>query len=760
MLHHDQKRALPFGSPAPQIRMMIVSDRKREKTRGAIDERLVFAIGFVGILVLLACMVILVDRTVAAWTHSDLDRRARLLARALEGSAADDPAQLTRRLNGLTDDRVIGVVICRDADTLATSATLRGRLDCSSDASRAAMSDLSTSINTTVNEERLHLTAQQLDDRTTVVVAQDGGFSWSRRRGILTISLLGAAIALTALVPLLWYSRRASRHTIRESMLDLVEAATVGQAPSSRDVPSDLKPLLRELDEAVGRLRSERKARGELSGPDMLRQLVEERMPQTQLVVVANREPYIHSRDGDDIRVERPASGLVTGIEPLLKACGGVWIGHGGGSADRETSDSKGRLAVPPENPEYVLRRIWLTQREQEGYYYGFSNEGLWPLCHIAHTRPTFRNEDWIEYRKINERFARASVEEAGPKGLILAQDYHYALLPSFIREMAPDSVVSLFWHIPWPNYEVMGICPWTQELLAGMLGADIIGFHTRFHCLNFLDTAARTLECRVDLENMTVEYQGRSTVIKPYPISIDWPGRPATREQGRELRVKYGIPDDVHVIIGVDRADYTKGLIERVHAIEMLLDRHPELVEQFVFVQLAAPSRSHIKAYRDFVSTLESEATRINRKWGRDGWEPIRLSIRGYTPAEVRCHYAMADTALITPLHDGMNLVSKEYVANCTDGEGALVLSRFAGAAKELESALLVNPYDAVDVAEAVHHAITMNPAERRARMEAMRAAVEKNTIYDWSAALLTDMADVWERRHAGWRTEVEATS
>ena len=724
--------------------------------RGAIDERLVFVIGIASLAILIAALVVIVDRTVAGWTKSDLDRRARLLSRALMGTEALSRNELETRLNSLLDERVAALAVCRGTTTVATSVTLQGGIDCASPAALALRSSSDATSTVPLGGETMHVSARQMGAGTTLLVLQDADVLWMRRRGILIMAAIGGFIALSALSALLWYSRRASRATLRESMRGIVEATAGGNSPDAANLPRDLQPLLRELDEAVVRFRRERRERGELSGPDMLRQLVEERIPHTSLVVIANREPYVHSRDGDGIKVERPASGLVTGIEPLLRACGGVWIAHGGGSADRQTADAKGRLAVPPDDPDYVLRRIWLSQREQEGYYYGLSNEGLWPLCHIAHTRPTFRAEDWEQYRKINRRFAEAAVEEAGPKGLILAQDYHFALLPADIRELAPEAVVSLFWHIPWPNDEVIGICPWTRELLAGMLGADIVGFHTRYHCLNFLDTAARYLECRVDLEHMMVEYQGRSTLVRPYPISIDWPGKVVSRDEGRTLRATYGIADDIHVIIGVDRADYTKGLLERVHAIEMFLERHPEMAGRFVLIQLAAPSRSHIKAYRDFVSLLESEATRINRKWGREGWEPILLSIRGYTPEEVRRHYALSDSALITPLHDGMNLVAKEYVASCTDNEGALVLSQFAGAAKELESALLVNPYDAVDVAEGIYKAITMSTPERHARMEAMRAAVEKNTIYDWSAALLTDMAEVWDRRHAGWRSEV----
>lgn len=725
--------------------------------RGAIAERLVFGIGITAALVILASLVLLVDRSVTEWTQSDMERRAHLLARSLHDSGSLDATLLQQRLASLTDERIVGVAVCDGAATIAGTSTLSGIIECGSPYALLVQAQQDRSLTVRVRDSSYHLTSAPLPASRSLLVVQDPGIVWTRRRVILLIAAVGGALALISLVALLWYSRRASRATLRESMMGLVEAAAGGQRPESSEVPRDLQPLLRELDEAVGRMRRERRERGELTGPEKLRQLVDERIPHTKLVVVANREPYVHNHEQDTIRVERPASGLVTGIEPLLKACGGVWIAHGSGSADRETSDSKGRLAVPPENPEYVLHRIWLSQREQEGYYYGLANEGLWPLCHIAHTRPTFRKEDWDEYRKINRRFAEAAVEEAGPKGLILAQDYHFALFPAIVRELAPEAVVSLFWHIPWPNDEVVGICPWTRELLAGMLGADVLGFHTRYHCLNFLDTASRYLECRTDLEHMTIEYQGHTTLVRPYPISIDWPGRTASREEGAQMRRRYNIADDVHIVIGVDRADYTKGILERVHAIEMFLERHPEMAGRFVLIQLAAPSRSHIKAYRDFVSLLESEATRINRRWGSDGWEPIMLRIRSYSPAEVRCHYAMADSALITPLHDGMNLVAKEYVAACTDNEGALVLSQFAGAAKELESALIVNPYDAVDVADALYHAMTMTPAERRARMEAMRLAIEKNTIYDWSASLLTDMAELWDKRHSGWRAEVE---
>ncbi|HEY0788426.1 MAG TPA: trehalose-6-phosphate synthase, partial [Thermoanaerobaculia bacterium] len=520
----------------------------------------------------------------------------------------------------------------------------------------------------------------------------------------------------------------------------------------SAAVPAEITSLIRDLNESVARRRREIASREPVeSGPARLRRLVAEKMPHTQLVLIANREPYIHIRDGSRVTVSRPASGLVTGVEPLLRACGGVWIGHGSGNADREFADPSGRLGVPPEAPEYILRRVWLTRKEEEGYYYGFSNEGLWPLCHIAHARPVFRKDDWEAYQTVNRRFAAVAAEETDGAGLVLVQDYHFARVPAELRKLAPDSVISLFWHIPWPNEEVVGICPWTRELLDGMLGADVIGFHTRYHCLNFLETVARFLEARVDLETMSIEYGGHRTRVKPYPISVQWPYPAATAAQARELRAGMGL-DEKFVFLGIDRADYTKGLLERVWAVDALLDAHPELAGKIVYLQLAAPSRTHIKRYRDLISEIEEEVKAVNRKWASDGWQPIQFELRHGQGDEIPRLYAMADCALVTPLHDGMNLVAKEYVASRTTEDGALILSVFTGASKELEGALLVNPYDTAGMAAAMYRAIQMSAEETNARMRSMRAAVARNSIYDWSAALLADMAEIWKQKRRKW--------
>ncbi|HVS30507.1 MAG TPA: trehalose-6-phosphate synthase [Thermoanaerobaculia bacterium] len=489
-----------------------------------------------------------------------------------------------------------------------------------------------------------------------------------------------------------------------------------------------------------------RTIRPEVRAPSDVGRLIEAAggLGRAPLVVLANREPYVHERAGDgSITVRRPPGGLVTGIEPLLRACGGTWIAHGSGSADVETAAPDGTVAVPPGKPSYTLQRIFLSDREVDRYYSGFANEALWPLCHRAHVRPIFRYEDWSAYRDVNRRFADAAVA-AGPDSPILVQDYHFALVPQRIRERNSAAVVGLFWHIPWPEPEMFGICPWSRNLIEGLLGSDVIGFHTDDDGRCFLESASRLLGREVDWEERAVMHRGYRTLVRTYPISVEWPFPAAGRDEGVRLRRELGIDADIHVSVAVDRADYTKGLVERVLAVETLLDGAPHLARRYVLVQLAAPSRQRIGRYRHVMQELRDEVARVNQRFERGSWQPIVLRDQGASPAEVRRYYAMADSALVTPLHDGMNLVAKEYVASCTDDRGTLVLSRFAGAARELRDALIVNPYDVRDVAAAILRAVEMPVPERTLRMRSLRSAVARNTIYDWSANLLTDLRRV----------------
>ena len=476
--------------------------------------------------------------------------------------------------------------------------------------------------------------------------------------------------------------------------------------------------------------------------------LLRPRASKPPVVVIANREPYSHEMAADGrIVIERPASGVVTGIEPILRASGGTWIAYGGGSADYQVTDAAGRVSVPPGEPEYTLRRLRIDDAEYDRYYSGFANEALWPLCHMAYTQPSFRTADWQSYERVNALFARAAIEETASGGVLLVQDYHFALVPRMVRERSPRVVTSLFWHIPWPNADVIGILPWKERVLDGMLGADVAGFHTREHCLNFLQSVKRSLPCRVDLDRMTVWYRGHETKVRAYPISVEWPYPAASRHEGAALRESLGIGDGAHISIGVDRADYTKGLLERITGVELLLEQNPSLAGRFVMVQLASPTRTRIPKYQKLLEDVRDAARRVNERFGTESWMPIVLRVATFSPDEVRRYYAMADSAVVTPLHDGMNLVAKEYVASCADGNGALVLSVFAGAAQELRDALLVNPYDPQAIAGALALAMRMPLEEKRARMARMRQQIASHSIEDWADGLMGEMTVVRDR-------------
>jgi trehalose-6-phosphate synthase len=521
--------------------------------------------------------------------------------------------------------------------------------------------------------------------------------------------------------------------------------------PLTKEVKRMAKSIAeaRETAEEEARLRH---ASESVWTPARLKEQVCTLLQERPLFVISNREPYMHEKKGKNTECLVPASGLVTALEPVLKACGGTWIAHGSGDADREVVDAQGKIRVPPEEPQYVLKRVWLTKEEEKGYYYGFSNEGFWPLCHIAHTRPSFRVEDWEFYQAVNKKFAEATLEELeeAEESFVLIQDYHFALLPRFIKEKRPDARLALFWHIPWPNPESFSICPWQREILHGMLGADLIGFHTQFHCNNFLDTVDRTLESRINWERFAVERGGQTTLVKPFPISIAFssqssatlanePAKPSKESLLKDLGVKAK-----YFGVGVDRIDYTKGILERFKAIERFLEKYPAYQGEFTFVELGAPSRTHIKEYHDLISTVEMEADRINWRFKTKEWRPIVFWKKHHSHQEIKPFYETADLCLVTSLHDGMNLVAKEYIGVREDESGVLILSQFTGASKELRDALIVNPYDIEEMAEAIHVALEMSVAEQKARMKAMRETLRNRNIYYWAAHLITALAQV----------------
>jgi trehalose 6-phosphate synthase len=534
------------------------------------------------------------------------------------------------------------------------------------------------------------------------------------------------------------------------------------RSPATTATPADLRPELRpiarDLQVLVNDLENERRARDESQttwGPEALRRILRQDLKGDEILIVSNREPYLHVRRKDNvIEIQRPASGLVTALEPVMRACSGTWIAHGAGSADRETVDRHDHVMVPPEKPSYRIRRVWLSQEEEQGYYFGFANEGLWPLCHIAHTRPVFRAPDWEHYQTVNRRFADVVADEARTDDpIVLVQDYHFALLPRMVRERLPRATIITFWHIPWPNPEAFGICPWREEVLEGMLGSSILGFHTQFHCNNFFDTVDRFLEARVDRETFNISYGGDPTEVRRYPISIEWPPsalvlQPPVAECRLRVRERLGLHPDVRIGVGVDRLDYTKGILERFAAIERLLELEPRWIGQFSFIQAAAPSRTSIDEYQNLEARVRSVAARINERFGRPGCLPIVLRIEHHDAVQVYEMYRAADLCYVSSLHDGMNLVAKEFVAARDDEQGVLLLSQFTGAARDLAEALIVNPYDIEQSAAAMHLALTMSPEEQRARMRSMRNLVQEFNVYRWAGRMLLDAARM---RHRG---------
>jgi trehalose 6-phosphate synthase len=704
----------------------------------------------------------LVDQLTLRWFVRDLDIRATLVANAVqeplvELAASNARPKVIAQFNRIAEDeRLFAIGYC-DARRRQLVASRGFPADIGCDGldrfadgdSRLLASD----------KGPLHVAVEEVraDGETLgrLVIVHDMSFV-TRRSDETKRYVFGFLVALGALVSLITVvvAQLSWRGWVQGTKALLRGEGLV--RPAGRIPMPELQPIARDLRTLVRELETGYRPRDESQvtwSADSLRAILRADLRGEEILVVSNREPYIHTRRDGRIEVQRPASGLVTALEPIMRACSGTWIAHGSGSADRDVVDRHDRVGVPPEKPLYRIRRVWLSAEEEAGYYYGFSNEGLWPLCHIAHVRPTFRARDWEKYVAVNKRFARAVVAEArSPDPIVLVQDYHLALLPKLVRDQLPDATVITFWHIPWPNPEAFAILPWREELLAGMLGSSILGFHTRFHVNNFVDTVDRTLEARVDREAMSVSYGGRVTAVKRYPISIEWPPAEAARcrpvaECRREVRARYGIREQIALGVGVDRMDYTKGVLERFRAVERLFELEPQWLGRFTFVQICAPTRARIEQYNAFETQVRALAAEVNARFGRDGWTPIALRVEHVEPPEVYEHFRAADLCFVSSLHDGMNLVAKEFVAARDDEQGVLILSQFTGAARELPEALVVNPYDTDQCAAALHLALTMPPADQRDRMRIMRGLVREFNVYRWAGRMLLDAATMRRR-------------
>jgi trehalose 6-phosphate synthase len=479
-----------------------------------------------------------------------------------------------------------------------------------------------------------------------------------------------------------------------------------------------------------------------------LENLVKEKLSDYHFVVVSNREPYVHTLNKGHLQCQRGVGGVISALDPIMQACGGTWVAFGSGDADRQVADKDGKLRVPQEKPRYTLKRIWLDKKEIEGYYYGFSNEVLWPLCHMAFQRPAFRNEDWEVYKAVNKKFARSVLEEIGDKkAFVWVQDYHLCLLPKYLKEMAPNqTIVAHFWHIPWPNYEAFRICPQKKEILEGLLANDLLGFHIRYHCYNFLDAVDREVESKIDRERFSITKNDHETMIRPFPISVDIDGISAAadeagvKERSLAMREEYKL-GDLKLLVGLDRIDYTKGLPEKLWAIDTLLQRYPQYKERIVFIQIGVVNRMRIKNYKLLNDDINDIVEQINWRHSSGNWRPVIL-VREHIPfARIMALYRTADVAVVGSLHDGMNLVAKEFVASRSDEGGVLVLSQFTGAARELTDAVLVNPYDREQFAEGLHKALSMPADERRKRMGKMRETLKSANIFRWAGKIISEL-------------------
>jgi trehalose 6-phosphate synthase len=717
---------------------------------------------------------IVVNVTARTWFARDLAYRAELVAAGTHDRIAaawrsDDPAAVRRALEELArDERVLGAAACDSrGDRYAASRGPAGASAC--ETLRGGSPELATDASwvgtMALPGGEAHVTALPFADPQGalghIVIVQDVALVHWRVDTIRSFTVAAfVLVGLLATVATVLISRGAGRRFTDELRRVLRTEALVELLSSplrGAHRRRELEPILDDVRDLAARLAADSAASGGAGtpwSPERLRQTLVRHLHGEAIVALANREPYIHERAPDgEVHVLHPASGLVTALEPVMRACSGTWVAHGSGGADREFVDRHDRVAVPPGEERYYLRRVWLTREEERGYYYGFSNEGLWPLCHVAHEKPVFRSEDFEHYTAVNRRFATAAAEEARRDDpIVLVQDYHYALAPRFIRQRLPRATILTFWHIPWPNPERLAICPWLPELLEGMLGSSILGFHTQYHCNNFLDAVDHYLEARIDREKQSVVYRGHETLVRPYPISIEWPSTwaartPPVEQCRREVRERLGLPPDALLGVGVDRLDYTKGIEERLLAVERLLEREPRFRGKFTFAQFAAPSRTAIGAYQLLGARVEAIADRVNRRFGRDGYLPIHLERTHQEPPEVFRYYRAADLCYVSSLHDGMNLVAKEFVAARDDEQGVLVLSRFTGAARELGEALLVNPYDLDEAAGALAAALDMPVPEQMARMRAMRAWLSHFNIYRWAGRMLIDAAALRRR-------------
>ncbi len=703
-----------------------------------------------------------IDHILTDWFRADIEMRARLvmtsvgdpLVELLEQGKLEHAREYLSRVS--SDERLLGILVCASTGhEVLRTGQVPALVGCvPPGVARGPANSIAATRSGSIEISRFPLIGGS-GRHYDVLLVHDLSFINRRQTTARNFVLAFIVVAASALALLGGVGVRLLLNRWSQVLLgDISRRRFLDDAKSARSslpVLARVRQVLREL-EATQRLEIDFR---ENWTPQALQQVVSGQLDSCPILVVSNREPYIHNvgPEGKAV-VQFPASGMVTAVEPIMRACSGTWIAHGSGSADRTVVDSGDHIRVPLEDPSYTLRRVWLSAAEEEGYYYGFSNEGLWPLCHLAYVRPAFRDSDWRYYVEVNGRFADVVAEEARATApVILIQDFHFALLPGLIRDRGIKATIALFWHIPWPNAETFGVCPWKRAILLHMLRADILGFHTLYHCQNFLASVDRFVECQIDRERMTVGLQGHVCRVTAYPISIEWPPRwlartPEVAAARTAVRQRFRIGAQTRLGIGVERWDFTKGIVERFQALELLFDKHPGWRGRLTFLQVAAPSRSKLAAYQALQRRTMAEAERINARFASGEWAPIVLLGEHQEPAQVFELYRAADFCLVNSLHDGMNLVAKEFVAARDDEDGVLILSTFAGASRELVEALLVNPFDASETAAAIVAALEMPRDQRRKRMQLMRRTVSESNVYRWAGRMLVDVARIRQRQ------------
>lgn len=703
----------------------------------------------------------------------DLQYRTRLLADSLNESVEpaygrSSTAELQKIVDKFADkERIVGLAVYNNvANKIASSQQLPGNLIANPPIISRVL-DTNKEIGEFINEDgkNLYVFVKPIKQVDRVVgafmVAQDAEYINVIVNKIWTEGLLKLFLQLIVYGTIIGL---LIRWIIIRPLLKMVESVKTARTKGEADdvllnikEHAFFKPLVGEIFKMTkslsdARLSASEEARMRLEKLDTpwtaerLKEFIKAYLKDRPIFVVSNLEPYMHTKVKNEIKCIVPPSGLVTALNPVMEACGGTWLARSYGNADKETVDKEDRVAVPPDDPKYTLKRIWLTEEQIDGYHKGFSNEGLWPLCLMVHTRPVFRENDWKEYLSVNNLFASKLLAEIKnvQRPLILVQDYHLSLLPKLLKKARPDAQVAIFWHLPWPSAEQFSICPWRKEVIEGILGADIIGFHTQQYCNNFIDTVGKEIESLIDYEKFSITHNNHPASIRTFPLSINFTNGD-TLDNTADKKIIEDLDIKTEFIgLGVDKMDYVKGILERFRGVESFLKKHPSYSEKFTFLQIAPPCRTNMEIYRAYEEAVTSEAERINKTLGKNNWKPIVLVKKEFSHEKLTSLYRLANFVAITSLHEGMNLVAKEFVAARNDNLGVLILSSFTGASRELKDAIIVNPYDASQTADAMFKALTMSKSEQSQRMNRMRNSVKSYNIYRWAAELIKNLTDL----------------